>query len=106
MSYRLEIRVPISPTPDFFRRVHFMAASLRELTGAIGDYLLVVCVGGDMEAQDLYKQQPWSTNYPLIWRWADRGRVRQDQYWETSREIFVSPFKGDMSSVPMRTFYL
>lgn len=85
---RLEIRVPISPTPDYFRRIHFMAASLRRLAHAIGDYCLVVCVGGDVEAQDLYELQPWSKNYPIIWRWIDRERFRQDSYWETSHEIF------------------
>jgi hypothetical protein len=91
---RLEIRVPISPTPDFFRRVHFMAASLRRIGGVLADHEFVVCVGGDEEPDDLYERVPWSKNYPIIWRWADRERFRQDGYWETCREICRQPARG------------
>ncbi|MEO6969355.1 MAG: class I SAM-dependent methyltransferase [Chthoniobacterales bacterium] len=94
MSVELEVRVPISPTPDFFRRVHFLAASLRQLERSIGSYLLVVCVGGDVEPHDLYEAEPWSKNYPIIWRWANREKFRRDGYWETSREIFRQPMHG------------
>jgi hypothetical protein len=94
MNCRLEIRVPISPTPDFFRRIHFMAASLRGLEGSIGPYVLVVCVGGDEEAGDLYAAQPWSRSYPLIWHWANRERFRRDSFWETSRDIFRQPMRA------------
>lgn len=94
MNYRLEIRVPISPTPDFFRRIHLMAASLRRLEGAVGPYVLVVCVGGDEEPSDLYAAQPWSRIYPLVWHWADRARFQRDSFWETSREIFRQPTRG------------
>jgi hypothetical protein len=87
----LELRVPISPTPDFFRRVHFMAASLRRLGGALAEATIVVVVGGDEEAADLYEIEPWSRNYPIIWRWADREAFRRDSYWETSREVFRQP---------------
>jgi hypothetical protein len=94
MNSLLEIRVPISPTPDFFRRVHFMAASLRQLGGALADHEFVICVGGDEEPGDLYERLPWSKNYPITWRWADRERFRRDSYWETSREIFRQPARG------------
>lgn len=91
---QLEIRVPISPTPHFFRRIHFMAASLRRFGGALADYELIVCVGGNEEPRDLYEHLPWSKNYPLTWRWADRERFCKDSYWETSREIFRQPARG------------
>jgi len=94
MSAALEIRVPISPTPDFFRRIHFMAASLQALEQSIGAYVLVVCVGADVEPADLYQTHPWSERYPIIWQWADRERFRRDGYWETSREIFRQPIQG------------
>ena len=87
----LEIRVAISPTPDFFRRIHFMAASLRQLGSELADHKLVVCVGGDEEQRDLYKDLPWSRNYPLTWFWADPERFRKDGYWETSHELFRQP---------------
>ncbi len=94
MPVDLEIRVPISPTPDFIRRVHFMAASLERLKASIGSYALVVCVGGDVEPRDLYQSEPWSKNYPLTWHWADREIFRRDDYWETSRDIFRQPIRG------------
>jgi hypothetical protein len=94
MNVELEVRVPISPTPDFFCRIHFMAASLRRLEEKIGSHSLVVCVGGDVEPENLYKTQPWSKHYPIIWHWADRERFRRDSYWETSREIFRQPIQG------------
>ena len=92
----LEVRVPISPTPDFFWRIHFMAASLRRLEASLGSYLLVVCVGGDVEPEDLYETQPWSKEYPIIWRWADREKFRRYNYWETSQETFRQPVRGRM----------
>src|SRR5256885_3546015 len=94
MNCQLEIRVPISPTPDFFRRIHLMAASLRRLEGSVGSYLLVVCVGGDEEPGDLSTLQPWSKNYPLVWHWVDREHFQKDSFWETSREIFRQPVRG------------
>lgn len=90
----LEIRVPISPTPDFFRRVHFMAASLRRLGGIHREHCITVFVGGDEEPSDLYEALPWSKNYPITWRWTDRGAFRRDSYWETSREVFRHPPRG------------
>jgi len=92
----LEVRVPISPTPDFFRRIHFMAASLRRLERSLGSYLLVVSVGGDVEPEDLYQSQPWSKEYAVVWHWADRKKFRCDGYWETSHEIFRQPVRGRM----------
>ena len=91
---RLEIRVPISPTPYFFRRIHFMAASLRNIGGALADHEFVVCVGGDEEPGDLYERFPWSKNYPLTWRWVDREEFRRDNYWATSHEIFRQKSRG------------
>ena len=84
----LEVRIPISPTADFFRRIHFVAASLRQLGGAAAEAEIIVFVGADEDARDLCQALPWSKNYPIIWRWADRERFRRDNYWETSREVF------------------
>ena len=88
MRTLVEFRVPISPTPFFFRRVHFLAASLRRLGGRLADHEIVVPVGGDVEPYNLYAAQPWSTRYPLIWRWVSREAFRRDGYWETSHDVF------------------
>jgi hypothetical protein len=90
----LEIRVPISPMPHFFRRIHFLAASLRRFGGAISDHCITVFVGGDEEPRNLYEALPWSGKYPIVWRWADREAFRRDSYWETSREVFRHPAKA------------
>ena len=96
MDYNLEIRIPISPTPHYFRRIHFMAAALRRMERKSACTLFVVCVGGDTEPFDLHAAEPWSRNYPIIWHWADREKFRRDSYWETSREIFRQPVRGRM----------
>jgi hypothetical protein len=88
MKKLLEIRVPISPTPFFFRRVHFLAASLRRLGGALAEHEFTVCVGGDVDPYNLYEALPWSTRYPLTWRWVSREAFQRDSYWETSHDIF------------------
>jgi hypothetical protein len=94
MSRLLEIRVPISPTPDFFQRVHFLAASLRQIGGSLTNHEFLICVGGDEEPVDLSERLPWSKHYPITWRWVDRERFRTDSYWETSREIFRQPARS------------
>lgn len=87
MKNLIEVRVVISPTPFFFRRVHFLAASLKTLAD-MGPYEITVAVGEDVEPYNLYAAQPWSQRYPLTWRWVDREAFRRDSYWETSREVF------------------
>ena len=94
MNPLLEIRVPISPTADFFHRIHFLAASLRQIGGVLADHEFVVCVGGDENPVDLYEELPWSKHYPITWRWVDRERFRAESYWETSREIFRQRARG------------
>ena len=38
--------------------------------------------------REILQTVPWSKNYPITWRWADREGFRRDSYWETSREVF------------------
>lgn len=68
MKHYLEIRTTISPTPFFFHRIHYLAASLRQLGGKLADHEIVVSVGGTENRQNLYRTQPWSNDYPIIWR--------------------------------------
>ena len=37
MRHYFEIRTTISPTPYFFRRIHYMAASIRQLGGKLAE---------------------------------------------------------------------
>jgi hypothetical protein len=88
MKKLLEVRIPISPTPFFIRRVHLMAAALRDFGPAMAEHEIVVCVGEDVEPYNLYEREPWSTLYPLTWRWVSREAFQKDSYWETSHEVF------------------
>lgn len=85
MKHVLEVRTTISPTPFFFRRVHFLAASLRALGGALSDYEIVVSVGGGA-FENYYRTQPWSCTYPLIWRHVDRSEYQRLGYRATNRD--------------------
>ncbi|MES1201976.1 MAG: glycosyltransferase family A protein [Pseudomonadota bacterium] len=70
----MEVRTTISPLPHFFRRIHFLAASLRALGGELANHEIVVSVGGG-DYENYYETQPWSNAYPLTWR-----RVPPDAY--------------------------
>ena len=88
MKNGVEFRIAISPYPALLRRVHFIAASLKQLGGPGIDHEIVVCVGEDVEPYNLYESEPWSTLYPLTWRWAPREAFQRDGYWENARELF------------------
>jgi hypothetical protein len=90
----LEIHVPISPTPNFFTMVHYLAASLRRNGGALAESRIVVTVGEDSDPRDLHRELPWSRRYPLEWHWLDRGLYRRHIYYATALERFRMPFRA------------
>lgn len=86
MRHYLEFRTTISPTPYFFRRIHYMAASIRQLGGKLADHEIVVSVGGNEEQENLYRTQPWSNLYPILWRWVDPMAYVLHGYKTTARD--------------------
>ena len=94
MSPLLELRTTISPTPYFFRRIHFLAASLRALGGRLADHELVISVGGDEPRQNLYVTQPWSNLYPITWRWVDPKAYARLGYRATNRDRAAHMARG------------
>src|ERR1700733_2238858 len=75
----LEICVPISPKPYFFRQVECLYRSAQACGGLTGNVRMVVSVGEDIEPYEIAATQPWSdTN--VIWRWAPREEFRELSY--------------------------
>jgi hypothetical protein len=104
MKYTVEIRVTISPTPRFFRAIHYMAASLRAIGGLLTDHEIVVSVGGNSRRENLYRSQAWSNRYPILWRWVDPvayaamgyRATNHDRAWHMSRSRFVMIADADV----------
>lgn len=84
---RCEIHVPISPTPPFLTRIHYLAASIRRFGGALADSPIIVTVGAD-ERVDLARTQPWSQRLGVEWRWLDDSLWRQHGIFATALERF------------------
>lgn len=81
---RCEIHIPISPTPDYLCRVHYLAASIERYSGLRpGEYRIVVTVG-DVATFDLEERCPWSREYPLEWRWRDVEEFKLKSYASTA----------------------
>jgi len=86
---RLEIHIPISPTPFFFHRIHYLAASLRLNGGALADAKVIVTIGDDSPAFDPAQRYAWSRQYPIEWRWLPQERFRQHSYFATRLHRFT-----------------
>ena len=86
MRFQLEVRSTISPTPYFFRRIHFLAASLRALGGLTTNHEIVVSVGGGSGRENFYQSQPWSTLYPILWRSVPVKAFESIGYRATNRD--------------------
>ena len=110
MSLHLEVRTTIRPESSYFRRIHYMAASLMRLGGRLRDFEIVVSVGGNEPRENLYRTQPWSKHYPIIWRWVDPVEyarlgyraTNRDRAWHMSRARHVMMVDSDV--IFMREF--
>lgn len=90
----LEVRIPISPRPDYFNRVRVIAASIREF---YPDARIRVTVGSPERARDLHEELPWSAALGIDWHWitADEFLEWKDTehpYIATMMERFRPPF--------------
>jgi hypothetical protein len=63
-----EFRVPIVPRASFFSNVKLAALSLAKLGGAYAAAPLKVSIGEFAEKAALLAANPWSANYPVVWR--------------------------------------
>lgn len=92
---RLQIHLPISPTPSFFTMVQYFAASLRRHGGKFAGARLVVSVGEDCEPFDIEASQPQLRKYGITWRWVDREAYRRHTYFATGMDRWAEPFEAD-----------
>src|SRR4051812_20841172 len=66
MGRRIEFRIPISPTPDFYERVHLFCAALRRAEP--GSAILVrVVVGDNADLSQVQRANRWSSKYDVEW---------------------------------------
>jgi hypothetical protein len=96
MPVPLEIHVPISPTPNFFNRIHYLAASLEDVGGLAAESSIVVTVGEDQDPVDLTALLPWSRKYRITWRWLNRECYRRFRYYGTALDRFMVEFSAPM----------
>src|ERR1022692_4732842 len=94
MQDDLEIHVPISPTTNFFNRVHYLAAALKRRGGPLSESRIIVTVGADQEAVDVSSHQPWSRQYPIRWRWLERTLFARHSFFGTALARFREPFQA------------
>jgi hypothetical protein len=93
---RVEFHVPISPTPDFLIRTHYLAASIERFSGLKpSNYRIVVTVGGD-RVEDLNERCPWAKLYPLEWRWMDGAVFRETDWYGTAIARFRHSMTADV----------
>ncbi len=92
---KCEFHIPISPTPDFLCRVHYLAASIRRNAGLReGEYRIVVTVG-DAQRVDLESLCPWAKHYPLEWRWVSAASFDRWWYAATAYERYCYDFDAE-----------
>jgi hypothetical protein len=92
---KFEIRVPISPREDFFRRVEFLHRSVRACGGLTAEATLVVSIGADIQPFDVVAREPWSRDQ-VTWRWVDREAFRRDSFFSTGLDRFRARSDADI----------
>ena len=93
---RLEIHIPISPTPSFVTMVHYFAATLRRYSGRFKDAWLVASVGEDCDPFDIGATQPQLARHDITWRWANRDDFRRNSYNATGLTSRAMPFEVEL----------
>ncbi len=92
---KIEVRIPISPRPHFFRQVEYLKRSFATNGGLAASARFVVSVGEDCEPYDLYEVNPWSVGR-IEWKWVDRAAFKRMSYTATGLDRFVHPTDADV----------
>ncbi|MGD0967232.1 MAG: hypothetical protein ABR949_02995 [Candidatus Aquilonibacter sp.] len=91
----VEVRIPISPKPHFFRQVEYLQRAFAANGGLAASARFVVSVGEDCEPYDLYEINPWSLGR-IEWKWVDREAFRRMSYTATGLDRFLHPTSADV----------
>ena len=91
----IEVRIPISPKPHFFRQVEYINRAFRARGGAYADARFLVSVGEDCAPYDLIKAQPWSRGR-IDWHWVNPDDFRAWSYHATTLDRYGPEPEGDV----------
>jgi hypothetical protein len=67
LSPQIEFRIPISPTRDFYQRVHFFCAALRRVDEGSAETLVRVVVGDGAALSEVRAENGWSSHDNVEW---------------------------------------
>ncbi len=98
MAPRLEVHIPISPTPMFLRQAWALAASLRRHGGAVGATATVTAwVSPELPGlPDLDRLHPWARSVGLRFRWVDSALFARHWYYGTALARWADSFDADV----------
>ena len=83
MAPRIEFRIPISPTPDFYERVHLFCAALRRAEPGSTDVVRIV-VGDRADLSQVQHDNPWSNEYDVEWHRVPDGIFAAHSFYGTA----------------------
>jgi hypothetical protein len=90
MGPRIEFRIPISPTPDFYERVHLFCAALRRAEPCSTDVVKIV-VGDGADLSQVERDNPWSSQYDVEWHRVPDEIVAAHSYYGTADFRYLLP---------------
>jgi hypothetical protein len=93
---KLEINVPISPTPGFLNRLHYLIRSWELTENSKLHYRFIVTVGADQEPSDLSSLAPWLKDRAIEIRWIDRQLFKKYSWVGTGLERLRQSYEADM----------
>ena len=92
---KVEVRIPVSPTPHFFRQIEYLSRAFAAYGGLAANARFRVSVGDDCEPYDLAALNPWGGKR-VDWHWADREQFRAISYNATNLDRFQSESDADI----------
>ncbi len=92
----LEVHVPVSPTPTFFRMIQCLARSLRMFGGSFRDAPIILSVGDDRIDPTWAAQHPWLGPLGVELRWVPEAFYRAHSYNGTGAWMFEHDYRSDV----------